>query len=342
MGDKYKRLKKQYSYDGIKWYDVSPLEYRAGDLIEQNSSDCSEFEPQYKYMVVNGYICNGYDKYEKLMQYKTDDGITWSETGVVKEGELIEGKSLDCGYTGVESEGYWIFAYSGQKPYMNDTFIMLLKQTVNGNYYYSVEGSGSKLSFNENTDLIHVDYADTSNLTTMKKMFYNCYNMKTADLSGWNTSKVTSMEQMFRYCTKLTSVDVTNFNTSKVTDMSYMFSRCNSLTSLDLSNFDTSNVTTMMDMFSFCINLISLDLSGWDISKVSDMDYMFSDCYNLASLDLSGWDTSNKTESNMTLMFSDCTSLSQIKMIGCNNSTVSLIQECLQMLGLLDKVTIIQ
>ena len=63
---------------------------------------------------------------------------------------------------------------------------------------------------------------DTSNITSMDSMFYQCSKLTTLDLSSFDTSKVTNMGSMFNACNKLTTLDVSNFDTSKVTNMSYM------------------------------------------------------------------------------------------------------------------------
>ena len=96
---------------------------------------------------------------------------------------------------------------------------------------------------------------DTSNVTDMQYMFYNCSSLTSLDLSNFDTSNVTNMNRMFGYCQSLTSLDLSSFNTSNVTDIGGMLNACSSLTSLDLSNFDTSNVTNVSEMFSNCISL---------------------------------------------------------------------------------------
>ena len=64
------------------------------------------------------------------------------------------------------------------------------------------------------------------------------------------------MGWMFYECRNLTSLDVSGFNTSSVTDMGGMFSECVSVTSLDLSGFDLLNLTESMQyMFSDCDSL---------------------------------------------------------------------------------------
>lgn len=115
---------------------------------------------------------------------------------------------------------------------------------------------------------------DTSNITNMNDMFYQCRSLTNLDLSNFDTSKVTSMNQMFSYCSKLTSLDVSNFDTSSVTDMTYMFRYCK-IARLDLSNFHTTNVTNMSNMFNNCSLLEFLDIRNFDFTNVKTYTNMF-------------------------------------------------------------------
>ena len=82
--------------------------------------------------------------------------------------------------------------------------------------------------------------------TTTSGWFYDMENLQSiTGMSYLNTSEVTNMSWMFYNCSKLTSLDVSHFNTSKVTDMKMMLGSCWELTSLDLSSFNTSKVTDM-------------------------------------------------------------------------------------------------
>ena len=123
-----------------------------------------------------------------------------------------------------------------------------------------------------------------SGVTDMSKLFSNCENLTTLDVSNFNTSKVNNMSNLFYSCTKLTSLDLSNFNTSKVNNMNNMFNNCQKLTSLDLSSFDIINVNTMAYMFYNCKNLTTLDLSNFDTIKLSYMNSMFSNCINLTTV----------------------------------------------------------
>ena len=166
---------------------------------------------------------------------------------------------------------------------------------------------------------------DTSQLTSMSYMFYNCSGLTgKLDLSTWNTANVTSMSNMFSSCSDLTSLDLSNWDTSNVTSMSSMFSYCNKLTSLDLSNWDTSNVGYMNYQFEYCSKITTLDLSNWDTSNVTDMRNMFSSCSGLTELDLSNWNLSKLTE--MGGMFYNCKSLTNLQLpdLGHYNGNLTL------------------
>ena len=121
------------------------------------------------------------------------------------------------------------------------------------------------------TSITGIEYLNTSEVTSMSYMFYNCSSLTSLDVTNFDTSNVTGMSYMFYDCSSLTSLDVTKFNTSNVTGMSGMFMGCSSLTSLDVTKFNTSNVTTMSDMFQGCSSLTSLDLRNFNTSKATNM-----------------------------------------------------------------------
>ena len=178
-------------------------------------------------------------------------------------------------------------------------------------------------------------YAPSNSLSLFSGYISFC-KTTTMNLGNLNTSKVTSMRSMFFNCSSLTDLNMSNFDTSNVTDMNNMFSYCNSLTCLNISNFDTSKVRFMNSMFGQCYNLISLDVSSFNTSNVLNTAYMFNNyggaeikgienfdtsnvyymkrmfqkCGNLTSLDLCSFDTSKVT--NMYAMFASTTNLKHI------------------------------
>ncbi|MCI8324777.1 MAG: BspA family leucine-rich repeat surface protein [Lachnospiraceae bacterium] len=160
------------------------------------------------------------------------------------------------------------------------------------------------------TTIEGLDSFDISNVTDMTFMFAGCESLVNLDLSGFDTSNVTNMKSMFSGCRSLTNLDISHFNTSNVTDMGYMFSSCSALSNLDVSHFDTGKVTKMSGMFNGLSALSSLDVSHFDTSNVTDMGYMFSNCSALTTLDLCSFDTQNATA--MRDMFNGCSILTAI------------------------------
>lgn len=157
----------------------------------------------------------------------------------------------------------------------------------------------TKIDFRDLGSLISVEYLNTSNVTDMNSMFYECTSLTSIDASNWDTSNVTNMELMFYNCCNLTSLDLSNWQVGNVTDMCDMFWECRSLESLDLSNWDTSSATNIRGMFDSCESLRSINVSNWDTSNVTDMSWLFEQCYSLETIiGLDTWDVSNVTDMN--------------------------------------------
>ena len=117
---------------------------------------------------------------------------------------------------------------------------------------------------------------DTSNVTTMNYMFYECSSL--TSISQFDTSNVTNMSYMFSTCSKLTTIP--QLDTSNVTNMSCMFEHCSNLTSIP--QLDTSNVTNMYYIFRSCSSLTSIP--QLDTSNVANMQYMFDGCSVLKTI----------------------------------------------------------
>ena len=162
---------------------------------------------------------------------------------------------------------------------------------------------------------------DTSEVTNMWSMFYDCSSLTELDVSGFDTSQVIKMRGMFAGCSGLTELDVTNFDTSNVEDMGVLFAECSGLTELDVTNFDTSSVKDMSLMFLACSGLTELDVSNFDTSQVTNMWFMFEYCSGLTGLDVSNFNTSQVK--NMNGMFRECSSLTELDLSRFNTSQVN-------------------
>ena len=146
-----------------------------------------------------------------------------------------------------------------------------------------------------NVSNIDVTDLDTSNVTDMYSMFYECgYDVSSFTITGldtWDTSNVIYMTCMFEDAgynsTTFNIGNIGNWDTSNVTNMGAMFYNAGySATTWvigDISGWKTSNVTLMTWMFSYAGRnaITELDLSGWDASNVTDMNHMF---YKIESL----------------------------------------------------------
>ena len=149
-----------------------------------------------------------------------------------------------------------------------------------------------------------INKEDTSNVTDMTTMFYNCLNLTI--IPQLNTSNVVKMESMFAGCSNLTTIP--QLDTSNVTTMQMMFRNCSRLSSIPL--LDTRNVASVWAMFQSCTSLITIPLL--DISKIQYMQEVFAGCTSLTTIP--ALDVSNVKSFIKT--FTGCTSLKSILMTG--------------------------
>ena len=250
---------------------------------------------------------------------EVSEGNKWYTYVLPKNKELykIEGDSVKKVVVKTDINYHGAPFYYGTKPLIPSSTVEASFKGSNTSKVTNIESM-----FYDCSGLTSLDLSsfNTSNVTMMYNMFSGCNSLTSLDVSNFNTSNLINMNSMFKGCSGLASLDVSNFDTSNVTNMYGMFSGCNSLTSLDLSNFDTSNVLNMNDMFSGCNSLTSLDLSRFNISKVTMMYNMFNGCNSLTSLDLSSFNTSNVT--HMSNMFNGCTNLTSLDLSKWDTSKV--------------------
>ena len=127
------------------------------------------------------------------------------------------------------------------------------------------------------TSIIGLENLNTTHVTDMSKMFYNCYNLNSLDLSQFNTGNVEKMNEMFYNCQRLNSLDLSDFNTTKVNNMYRMFYYC-IVRTIDLSSFNTANVENMNEMFagaSLVVNIYTSDSFKTDkLTNSKDMFYL--------------------------------------------------------------------
>lgn len=87
-----------------------------------------------------------------------------------------------------------------------------------------------------------IEYLNTSNVTDMYGMFWECWAITSLDLSSFNTGSVTDMGSMFAGCTALTTIYVSSgWSTSSVTSSNAMFEGCTSLMGESGTTYNSSH-----------------------------------------------------------------------------------------------------
>ena len=137
-------------------------------------------------------------------------------------------------------------------------------------------------SFSQLTTIENITRLNTSEVTNMLRMFYDCRKLTSLNLNtnSFKTDKVQNMYQMFYNCKELTSINTLNFNTENVATMAEMFKNCEKLTVLKLANYDMNKVTNVSGMFNGCTNLKTIYCNDdWSqMSNILASDDLFKDC----------------------------------------------------------------
>lgn len=97
------------------------------------------------------------------------------------------------------------------------------------------------------TNLLKVIDGNTTDITNMSHLFYQCYLVSSVSL--FDTSNVTNMQSMFEACNNLTTIPL--FDTSSVTDMSCMFVMCQNVQSGALALYQQASSQTSIPTHNF-------------------------------------------------------------------------------------------
>ncbi len=142
------------------------------------------------------------------------------------------------------------------------------------------------------TEIKGIENFKTSNVTNMWGLFaYTA--ISTLDLTTWDTSQVETMREMFYDMTNLKEIKgIENFKTGRVTSMEGMLSYT-ALSTLNLSKWDTSQVTNMILMFYGMTNLTTLDMTNAKFTQVTNYDNMFGNINPDLKVTITGEDNKN-------------------------------------------------
>lgn len=269
-GSLYYRERQYYSDtcdDCSSCEDLYPtMIYRKGDLIETSSSTCcqeSEYSSYNTKWEVDGYTCEGTDKYEKIIFKYYEDGV-WKKSCVVKNGSLIETDSSDCGKEELEYEYEWVLSTNTQCGDESDYETCVGGKTLPQNGCSFEEGQYSGTSY---TTVCVKDCV----VTIPSSTFYNCTQLETVNFP---LSVTTLGDSAFRNCSRLKLYDLP-INVKVIPKR--CFSKCTSLTGLYL------DFITEIDKnaFEYCTSLRSFRL-GNNVRIIGDA--AFYECTNLMTL----------------------------------------------------------
>ena len=120
-----------------------------------------------------------------------------------------------------------------------------------------------------------IKYSDTSNVTNMANMFYNCQNLQSIPLL--DTSNVINMNNMFYNCQNLQSIP--QLNTSKVYNMENMFYNCSKLQTIDLTHMEIKGALSSSHMCDNCYSLTEFIIRNMDTIPPLESN-TFNNCYH--------------------------------------------------------------
>lgn len=103
----------------------------------------------------------------------------------------------------------------------------------------------------DNGDLSDIDITNVENISSIfRKLFYPKYrNITEINVTGWNTSNVTHMGRLFFNCFKLKKIHgIEDWDVSEVLDMRSMFYNCENL-DIDISKWKINGKCKIEKMF---------------------------------------------------------------------------------------------
>ena len=130
-------------------------------------------------------------------------------------------------------------------------------KNINFNNFNTIFVANINSMFYSCNKLLYLDLSsfDLSNVINAGQIFYNCYDLKEIKFNQLKKmSRVNDTSKMFQNCKNLTSIDLSFLDTSNVKNMNYMFSGCEKLRYL---NFPNLNISSLLNADNFFNNKVS-------------------------------------------------------------------------------------
>lgn len=233
------------------------------------------------------YLCEGYDKYsQQKEQVSYDGGTTWTDTGNVRKGTLLEKNSVDCGYQPQTSFKAKFINGGATAEITCDGNTMLSRDEIINKVWDTYSASSvveigtcvttiGNESFSGMTRLTSVTIPNS--VTIMQnKAFEGCKELKSVVIPN----SVTQIEyDAFKGCSGLTSITLSNRLSFIPDDF------CGSATSLASIVIPSSVAQIGIGSFEGCSSLTSVTIPS-SVSKIYGKS--FKNCTSLQYIEISG------------------------------------------------------
>ena len=251
------------SFDGLSKVTVGaiPSEY----IIPSGELDITE---NGTYDVTN-YVNANVNIPEKQLGIKT---ITSNGTYKATDDDLDGYSEVEVATSGVDINEYLSDTIT-KGDYAVGGWIKTIKKIRSP---LTIEGTDAAYMFNKYL-LNELPQIDTSNVTNMSSMFYNCTNLTT--IPQIDTSKVTNMNYMFGACYNLTTIP--QLNGEKLTSVAGTFGNCKSLENFNgIINLGQAYLTTQSANYSN----YKLNLSACTNLTYDSLMNIINSLYDIATL----------------------------------------------------------
>lgn len=165
---------------------------------------------------------------------------------------------------------------------------------------------------------------DTSSVTNMSYLFYDCCDPYLSGIENWDVSNVTDFSYMF-YGGKLNAYNLKEWDASSATKIQFMFQKTMARKIILPKNLDGTEYQS--DMFRECFYLENIDFNG---SKINLNSYTFGSCYlldlDLTSSSITRNDSSDAVFRSMYFTFGDNKKIKVIDMRGKDTSEITTLR----------------
>lgn len=174
----------------------------------------------------------------------------------------------------------------------------------------SIEDAGTTCyeKYREHDTMVSAPKLRTHNVTTMCRMFYQCYDL--TDVPQYETIHVADFTGMFSECSELKTVPI--MDTINGVTFDNMFYKCSNL--LYSPEMSLASAHSCIGMYSGCANMTRV-LPFGSTAKVTSMKQMFNGCTSLKKITTPIDFTSITNEGDVLNMFNECNDLEEVNFV---------------------------